>query len=249
MRFGKAKGLTPKNSFGTDNQAYFRFQCPPMDEIAFQYGHERVSYGTIRKKTHSRMSATKLISCQFETLVVHYETFVIHDGYFNFERPWKVLKKLSQKGFPFLVQMTEDWSLGVEFQMVATMPSLTVTKREPGAIYFSCQLEQYVDPVVERDRKGRSRRDNDWPKRHTLKENTTLYALAKLYYRDKDGARWIAEHNNIRSWGFSTPLVKMNRFKPGDKLEIPRPPGSAPGEDSPHDSVGPAPYVVAGEGR
>jgi hypothetical protein len=69
----------------------------------------------------------------------------------------------------------------------------------------------------------------DLPTTHRLKETTTLAGLSKRYYGSTAGWKAIRDdsRNAIpRKWGQSHPLVKLPRYKVGDKVWIPRRPAS-----------------------
>lgn len=110
-----------------------------------------------------------------------------------------------------------------ELRMNATLRSLSRILRhgETDTRYYSLEWKQYRSPVLHR--KGANNYTN-LPAQHALDKNDTLRSIATAYYGAGTMWQFLASANGIKSWGSEDPLVKMNRFKEGDKIKVPLPP-------------------------
>lgn len=243
---GRNEGLLIKLSAirGVTRRGYLKtpyyFQCPPTDEFSIAYGAERTTYRTIKAGEYSRKGGRNLRTITFDTLVLLWAPFVL----------WpETTRGDIRSGVSRLITTTEK-ELVFRFQaahifgedgssywadMPAVLTAFTPTERggENDARYLNCQFQEWRDPVVKREGKGRKRYGyKDFPRTHKLTKTTTLYGLAKKYYSSTKGWKWIAKANGIKKWGPSTPLVNSHRFHVGDKVKIPDPKffGDKPGK-------------------
>lgn len=115
-----------------------------------------------------------------------------------------------------------------EFSGLATLRrlSLTLKRGEPDARYLSMDLSSHRQMTL--TERGRGATSN-LPTTTALTGDSTLRNLAEHYYGDGSEWRLIALANGITSWGSEDPLVKMGRFKPGDRIKIPEQPGKSGG--------------------
>lgn len=113
-----------------------------------------------------------------------------------------------------------------EFSGFAILRNLVtgLKKGEADARYLQMDFTSYRRMSSRRRRHGKAA---NLPTTATLSADDTLRTLAKQYYGK--GAEWrlIAKANGIDHWGSEDPLVKMGRYKEGDKIKIPQPPHQA----------------------
>lgn len=112
---------------------------------------------------------------------------------------------------------------GSELRCYATLRGLRRILRqgETDTRYYSMDWKQYRSPVVHR--KGANSYAG-LPLQYALKEDDTLRSIATAYYHAGSMWQFLASQNGIKNWGSEDPLVKMNRFKVGDKIKVPVPP-------------------------
>lgn len=118
---------------------------------------------------------------------------------------------------------------GQELRMQATLRSMRRILRhgENDTRYFNLEWKQYRSPVA-----GRSAANAyaNLPTTHTLDKDDTLRSIAKRYYGTESMWQFLASQNGIKSWGGDDPLVKMNRYKVGNKIKVPVPPPTKVGK-------------------
>jgi hypothetical protein len=121
---------------------------------------------------------------------------------------------------------------GQELRMWATLRSMTRILRhgENDTRYYSLDWKQYRSPTVHR--RG-ANQYADLPTTYALEKDDTLRSIADHYYGTEGMWQFLAQQNGIKSWGGDDPLVKMNRFKVGDKIKVPLPPPTKLGEAQP----------------
>jgi len=119
-----------------------------------------------------------------------------------------------------------------ELRMWATLRSLRRILRhgENDTRYFSMEWKQYRSPVIPR-RAANSY--SNLPTTHTLDKDDTLRSIANRYYGTEAMWQFLASQNGIKNWGGDDPLVKMNRYKVGDKIKVPVPPPTKVGRAKP----------------
>lgn len=110
-----------------------------------------------------------------------------------------------------------------ELRMQATLRNLTRILRhgEVDTRYYSLEWKQWRSVSI--DRAGANGYAN-LPTTHELDKEDTLRSIAAQYYGAGTMWQFLASANGISSWGSEDPLVKMNRFKVGDKIKVPLPP-------------------------
>lgn len=111
-----------------------------------------------------------------------------------------------------------------ELRMYATLRGLRRILRqgETDTRYYTLDWKQYRSPVIRR--KGASGGAGSLPAQHKLDEDDTLRSLSNRYYGTGELWLFLASENGIKSWGSEDPLVKMGRYKVGDKFKIPKAP-------------------------
>jgi hypothetical protein len=115
-----------------------------------------------------------------------------------------------------------------EFAGYATLRRLSISLKrgEADARYLSMDLSSHRQiSAVERSHGSAS----NLPTTTTITDDTTLRNLADHYYGNGSEWRLIAAVNGISSWGSEDPLVKMGRYKVGDRIKIPEQPGKSGG--------------------
>jgi hypothetical protein len=113
---------------------------------------------------------------------------------------------------------------GEELRMYATLRSLRRILRhgETDTRYYSLEWKQWRSAVIRR--KGGGGGARRFPVQHKLDEDDTLRSLANRYYGTGELWAFLAAENGIKRWGSEDKLVKMGRYKVGDKIKIPPPP-------------------------
>ena len=211
-------GITDKKLLKTP----YYFQCPPLESFKIVHAHEHTDYQTISGVTYSRRNTKQLRTITFQTLAVSWGSFTTSpDNWdkYDFSMLTQRLVHLCEYGTPFLLQ-TSNGNEDTNLTMKATLRQFDLEERagEPDARYFDVSFVEWRDAYVAR------RAPTKWPKHHKLQGSTTIKGLAKKYYGKPSLSYHIAKANKIRHWGYSTPLVKMKRYKVGDKITIPAPP-------------------------
>jgi hypothetical protein len=120
----------------------------------------------------------------------------------------------------------------VEARMMVTLRAMTRILRhgENDTRYFNLEWKQFRDATM--TRKGGNRYSN-LPTQYTLKKDDTLRSIADHFYGVESMWEFLAASNGIKGWGGDDPLVKMGRYKVGDKIKILAPPPSAIGPAQP----------------
>lgn len=103
--------------------------------------------------------------------------------------------------------------------------SIVVKRGEPDTRYISMDLSQHRRISSRRRRHGKGA---DLPTTALLTNGDTLRSLALHYYGTGSLWKLIARANGIKNWGSEDPLVKMGRYKPGDRIVIPERPHRGP---------------------
>jgi nucleoid-associated protein YgaU len=147
------------------------------------------------------------------------------------------LRKILRKRAVFDLLVTRkpgaDFAEFADFASIRRL-AVTVKRGEPDTRYFQIDFAQHRRISSRRRRHGRTA---NLPTTATLDANDTLRSLALHYYGSESRWRLIAEANGIKQWGGADPLVKMGRFKVGDRIKIPdRPPSSGGTEALPPSS-------------
>lgn len=188
-------------------------------EFSAPGGGEKRSHRRLRTSDLEALTliwhAPWLQSLDQDPKAVHDALWRIHD----YRKPVLLAARIRQQGW-------EDEVL----RMPVTVRSLRerVRKGEPDTRYFSIATKEWRDNSVRRRGRGVGRGKVRLPARHKLDSNDTLHSLAKHYYGSYAGWRTIRNENKIpTSWGQSTPLVQMKRFKVGSVVRIPKKPPSA----------------------
>lgn len=110
-----------------------------------------------------------------------------------------------------------------ELRMDATLRSLNRILRhgETDTRYYSLEWKEWR--AVSISREGANGYGN-LPTTHELEKDDTLRSIASEYYGAGTMWEFLASSNGISSWGSEDELVKLNRFKAGDKIKVPLPP-------------------------
>lgn len=142
------------------------------------------------------------------------------------EDPEHVLRTLRQilrrrAIFELLVVQKRPTTGFAEFDGFATLRRLAITARrgEADTRYIQMDISAHRRMSARRRRHGRSAR---LPTTAVLDANDTLRSLAAHYYGTGELWKLIARANGIDKWGSETPLVKLARYKAGDRIKIPR---------------------------
>lgn len=147
------------------------------------------------------------------------------------DSPERVLKMLravlhSRAVFDLLVvnKPSADFAEYAGFATIRRL-SISLKRGEPDARYLSIDLSQHRRMSSRRRRHGKAA---NLPTTAQLTAHDTLRSLAKHYLGT--GALWklIATANGINNWGSEDELVKMDRFKVGDRIKIPQRPNTSP---------------------
>lgn len=142
------------------------------------------------------------------------------------------LKRILRSRKPFhAIMIVQPSSPGdaPEFEGMMTMRSLTrrLPHGEADSRYFSMDLSKYRDPHLERAKHGGGGAAGGktghpkLPTKHALTADDTLRSLSKHYYGTEADWKLVAQKNGIDHWGGDDELVKMKRYKVGDKITIP----------------------------
>lgn len=137
------------------------------------------------------------------------------------------LKKILRRHAIFdLLVVNKPHSEFAEFSGFASIrrASVTLKRGEPDTRYLSIDISSHRRMSSrERGHDVASGRRGNLPTTTELTAGMTLRSLAEHYYGS--GAEWrlIASANGIQSWGSEDPLVKMGRYKIGDRIKIPAP--------------------------
>jgi hypothetical protein len=144
----------------------------------------------------------------------------------------KILRKRAV--FDLLVVQKPNVTELPDFSGLATIRRLAITTKsgEPESRYFQIDISSHreIDAQRRRHTAGSGARSN-LPTTAKLSATDTLRSLAEHYYGSGSAWRQIAGANGLSQWGSEDPLVKMGRYKVGDRIKIPQPPsiGSASG--------------------
>lgn len=137
----------------------------------------------------------------------------------------QTLLRLKRAGeFEFLAMLKLGRGRPEELRMHGIVSALerTLKHGEPNARYYTLTIAEARFGSTTRRSVGRPA--DKLPTTHKLTSHDTLLSLAKKYYGRYDGWRDIRDANSISlRWGQSEPLVKMHRYKVGDKVKIPEP--------------------------
>jgi hypothetical protein len=147
------------------------------------------------------------------------------------QQPEKVLrtlrKILHERAVFDLLIVNKPSADFAEFAGYATIRRLAIVLKrgEPDTRYLQMDLSSHRRMSSRRRRHGRA---SNLPTTATLDANDTLRSLASHYYGTGELWRLIAKANGIDSWGSEDPLVKMGRYKVGDRIKIPERPHRGP---------------------
>lgn len=139
-----------------------------------------------------------------------------------------LIRRIGRSRRPF--SMIATLGSSTELRMDVTLRTIVKSLRpgERDTRYWSLSLKEWLSAHDNRRRHVAEvgRGAHRLPTTATLTVSTTLMSLAREFYGSAVRPYWqaIAEHNGIRSWGASTPLVQSARFKVGDKVRIPSKP-------------------------
>lgn len=139
------------------------------------------------------------------------------------------LKLILRKRAIFDLLVVNKPSVGfAEFAGFATIRRLAIILKrgEPDTRYLQIDMSSHRRMSSRRRRHGNAA---NLPTTATLDANDTLRSLANHYYGSGEEWRLIAAANGITSWGSEDPLVKMGRYKVGDRIKIPDRPNRSGG--------------------
>lgn len=145
------------------------------------------------------------------------------------EQVLKTLRAILRKRAIFDLLIVNKPSPGyAEFAGFASIRSLSIglKRGEPDARYLTINLSSHRRMSSRRRRHGKAA---NLPTTAKLDANDTLRSLAKHYYGTGSLWKLIAAANGIKNWGSEDALIKMDRYKVGDRVKIPIRPDSSPG--------------------
>lgn len=230
LRLKAIPGLTPKPILR--NPLYIPVVLGPDFEVGEEALHtefETVGAGQFSSPAGGK-HAPQLKSLDFETLSLTWDAkWLVYPD----TSPEEVKEELqailgSRKPVEMFAHVGPH-GRGSELRMWATLRSMRRVLRhgENDTRYFNLEWKQYRSPVV-----GRSAANSyaNLPTTHTLDKDDTLRSIAKQYYGTESMWQFLASQNGIKSWGGDDPLVKMDRYKAGDKIKVPVPPPTKVGK-------------------
>lgn len=141
----------------------------------------------------------------------------------------KELQRILRKRATFdLLVLNKPRGEFAEFSGLASLRRLSITLKrgEPDTRYLSFDLSS--QRLMTAGERGHGANSN-LPTTTTITNDSTLRNLAEHYYGDGSEWRLIAVVNGITSWGSEDDLVKMGRYKVGDRIKIPELPGKSGG--------------------
>jgi len=225
-------------------------QCLIGDEFSVSREGGHTEYDTVSEGQFSQPYAGKrapiLDDLTIDTMTLTWDAKWLTYGADSARRIRKELNRIVESRDPVHVSIfLTPGAKRIEFTGLVTLRRVERTLRfgETDTRYYSLEFKRYRDPSIRR-RGKRGRGGKEGGTRHKLKEEDTLRFLARNYYGVGDHWQLIAEANGIKKWGGHDRLVKMNRYKVGDRITIP--PGS--GGVSPSDLRRPIGTFVRGRG-
>lgn len=223
VQMSPVSGVTANGTF--PHGQHYRFQCPPMDQVVYTFGHDSQEYETVDAGTFSVAASPKLDIIQFKTLFVDEDFPWVLEGDFDEFEARDLLTKISKSGTPFRLLLTHDYTRSAEYNDVCTLTDYTRSEQEPFTVYADVTFKQYHEPTASSSSHKKRKGGKQWPKHHKLTAKDTLYSLAKHFYGRASLARTIANANHIRSTHFNRPIVKLGgKWKVGAMIVIPKPP-------------------------
>lgn len=109
-----------------------------------------------------------------------------------------------------------------ELRMIATLRTIARTLRpgEADTRYWSIAVKEHR--VADIERLAADAVNEGLPTRKKLDADDTWASLADHYYGAAVEWKLLATANGVSSWGARTPIVRMQRFKVGDYVKIPK---------------------------
>ena len=192
-------GITSKNVLTEP----FRFQVPPLEEFAQQFGFDHSEYTTIRGGTYTRPTARQLTQIQFQTFFVDWNP---NWAAFHLFKPNPIeqangLRSILNSGtaFRMVIRNPDLWGYQNDVNMLAVLKALTVTEKsgEPDARYIDLTFQEYRPPAeIKRKQLGKKTKPGSRPPRSLPKTPTTV--LIQF-----DGAAY----HSSRTWTYSDPVT------------------------------------------
>lgn len=194
-----------------------------IEEEALWEEFDTVSAGRFAQASAGR-HAQALRTIDTEALTMTWDPGWLTEPNVEMERVLRTLKKvLRQRAVFDLLVVRKPSADFAEFSGPATLRRLAITLKrgEPDTRYLQLSVSSHRRMSSRRRRHGRA---SNLPTTATLDANDTLRSLALHYYGTGELWRLIAKANGITNWGSEDPLVKMNRYKVGDRIKIPERP-------------------------
>lgn len=164
-----------------------------------------------------------------EALTMTWDPGWLTEPHVNPKEVLNTLRRILRKRavFDLLVVQKPNNFFGAEFSGYASLRRLSITARrgEPDTRYLQMDISSHRRMSARRRRHGKA---SNLPTTVELDKNDTLRSLAGHFYGSGEYWRLIANANGISNWGSETPLVQMNRYKPGDRIKIPERPHRTP---------------------
>lgn len=227
-RFRAVRGLTPRAVLRSP------LTLPVVIGEEFTVEEEALweEFDTIGGGRHAQAAAGKhgqaLKTMSGEALTMTWDPGFLVNPHVTMEQVKRQLEAILHERAAFdLLIVNKPHSTFAEFAGFATLRRLSISLKrgEPDSRYLQMDLSSHRR-VSSRERgHGPGLSGSNLPTTTELTEDMTLRSLAEHYYGS--GAAWrnIAGANGISNWGSEDPLVKMGRYKVGDRIKIPEAPG------------------------
>lgn len=244
VRFSRIRGVTRKGVLERPLYLPVALGEFTVEESAEHRDYSTVAAGEFSVPASGDKTARQLRTTELETLTIDWHRYArwLANTDVTPEEVREELERILRYRTPFQVLATLSLARGApsEIRMRATLRSMRRTLRpgERDTRYFTLELKEWRDNRVTRRQHGGKGHGHKHklPTTAELTGATSLWSLARHFYGSASPEwRAIARANGIRHWGPKTPLVRMRRFKSGDKVKIPRKPVvggiNQPGED------------------
>lgn len=228
-RFARIPGVTPKALLPVPFYLPVALNELTVEEDLIHSDYDTVSAGEYSVAGPGGLAVRKLRTADLETLTIdwhRYARWLSNPAATPAQVQAKIIA-LARGKHPFELLIVQGVYFGLgtpeELRMNITIRHLTKVAKpgEADTRYWTLQIKEWRDNGTGRRGIGSA---PHLPTTHLLTEKDTLQSLAKHYYGAYGAWRTIANANGVRNWGPTTELVKLAKFKIGDKVKIPKKP-------------------------
>lgn len=227
VRLSRARGLTPKGILESPIWLPVVLGDFTVNEGAAHTDYETHRRGEFSVPGQGGGRARMLRSTDLDSMTLDWDATWL-TWYRNPHAIKKELRKILHGKRPVKL-LAQNYLSGraqkEEVRMLVTLRDTTRTLKpgEPDARYWTLEIREYRRHSVRRLQNEESR-GFLLPMKHKLRESDTLIYLSKHYYGFHWGWRDIRDANGLSGFGARTEIVKSEKFKKEDLLNIPKKP-------------------------